>query len=202
MIEAFHIRLIVVLAAGSLLAACGSPPAFSPAGLNEAYENALRATSERAVAFKSGTDAELATLTRLEDFFAQMTAESVREKTASVYASDGWLYDNLTVVEGAGQIESYFVKAAGEVDALQVQFLQVTNDGPDYFVRWQMRILSDQLNGGAPMISYGITQFRFNQQGQVILHRDFWDAGTGLYEYLPALGGIIQRARAALAGEN
>lgn len=203
MIGVFHIRFVVALAAMAVLAGCGSPPVFSAAGLNEAYENALEATNPPvAVVYAAGDPAEQAALERLEDFFATMTPATVRAKTAAVYAPDGWLYDNLTAVSGAGQIEAYFVKAAGEVDELQVQFMQVTSDGPDYFVRWKMTIVTEKLNDGAPIVSYGVTHFRFNPQGQVLVHRDFWDAGTGLYEYLPGLGGLIQRTRAALAGES
>jgi hypothetical protein len=200
---ALQIRFVIALTALAVLSGCGSPPAFTAAGLNEAYENALEATNPPvAIVYGAGDPAEQATLERLEDFFATMTPATVREKTAAVYAPDGWLYDNLTAVSGADHIEAYFVKAAGEVDGLQVQFIQVTNDGPDYFVRWKMTIVTEKLNDGAPIISYGVTHFRFNEQGQVLVHRDFWDAGTGLYEYLPGLGGLIQRTRAALAGES
>lgn len=203
MIRASKIWLLVALTGVSVLTGCGNPPGFSVEGLNEAYETALAATEPpRAIVYEAGDAAEKATLARLEDFFAEMTPDSVRDKTAAVYAPDGWLYDNLTAISGRERIQTYFIKAAGEVDGLQVQFLQVASDGPDYFVRWRMSIVADSLNEGKPIISYGVTQFRFNQQGQVLLHRDFWDAGTGLYEYLPGLGGIVQRARSALAGES
>jgi hypothetical protein len=58
-----------------------------------------------------------------------------------------------------------------------------------------MLIVSPGLNDGAPLVSYGVSQFRFDQEGKVLLHRDFWDAGTGLYEYLPGIGGLVARAR-------
>jgi steroid delta-isomerase len=203
MIGAPQIRCALASAALAVLAGCGSPPVFTASGLNEAYENALEATEPPvAIIFAAGDPAEQVMLERLEDFFAEMTPVTVRAKTAAVYASDGWLYDNLTAISGREQIEAYFVKAAGEVDALQVEFMQVIKDGPDYFVRWRMSIVTEALNDGAPIVSYGVTHFRFNKQGQVLVHRDFWDAGTGLYEYLPGLGGLIQRTRAALAGES
>jgi hypothetical protein len=33
------------------------------------------------------------------------------------------------------------------------------------------------------------------------LHRDFWDAGTGVYEYLPVLGPVVRRVRAMAEGD-
>jgi hypothetical protein len=60
-----------------------------------------------------------------------------------------------------------------------------------------MRVEHDALAGGKPVLSYGVTQFRFDKEGRVLLHKDFWDSGTGLYEQLPVLGGILGRIRAA-----
>jgi hypothetical protein len=45
--------------------------------------------------------------------------------------------------------------------------------------------------------SYGVTQFRFDADGRVLIHKDFWDAGTALWEQLPGLGGIVRRVRGA-----
>ena len=28
--------------------------------------------------------------------------------------------------------------------------------------------------------------------GKIVLHRDYWDAASGLYEYLPVVGGLIR----------
>jgi hypothetical protein len=47
-------------------------------------------------------------------------------------------------------------------------------------------------------VTYGVTQFRFDSQGRVLIHKDFWDAGSGLYEQLPALGRVIGRIRGAI----
>jgi hypothetical protein len=70
--------------------------------------------------------------------------------------------------------------------------------GIDWYVRWRMTVAVDGLNGGAPVVTYGVTQFRFDADGRVLLHKDFWDAGTGLYEHLPVLGGIVARVRGAI----
>jgi hypothetical protein len=83
------------------------------------------------------------------------------------------------------------------VQALQVEFLDVARSGPDYFVRWRMTVRSERLNGGEPMVSYGVTHFRFDAAGRILLHKDFWDAGTGLHEYLPGIGSLLRGVRAA-----
>ena len=187
----------LALTAALLISACEGP-VFSAADLNVAYEEAMVDTRNAAVL---GSEREAAVLERLEAYFTDMTPESVREDTASVYAEDGILYDNLAVIYGVHDIEEYFVKASGEADSLTVRFLQVTNDGIDYYVRWVMLIGSEALSPDEPLKSYGVTHFRFDEDGRVLLHRDFWDAASGLYEYLPVVGGIVRQLRAVLGAE-
>jgi len=181
-------------AIASGLIACSNPPGPTAADLNVSYETALAETAD-AADFAPGEDA--AALERLEAYFADMTPASVAE-TRSIYADRAVLYDNLAVVTGAKNIEAYFAKAAGEVDGLQVQFEQVSRTGIDYYIRWKMIITSEGLSPGEPLISYGVTHFRFDDDGRVLLHRDFWDAATGLYEYLPWIGDMITRLRVML----
>ncbi len=195
------VPLCALLLIAMSLAACGRPTGPTPAQMASAYEEILVLTAPpKSAVFASGSVEEQAALARLKAYFATMTAESVRDDTAAVYAVDAWLYDNLAIVSGAPAIEKYFSKAAADVRALSVEFLQVTRGGPDYFIRWRMSVEADALNDGEPMVSYGMTQFRFDEQGRVLVHRDFWDAATGLYEYIPGLGGVIRSVRSRLAG--
>lgn len=196
----FFVSVIFVVAA--VITGCAKT-APAPAEMNRAYEQTLVLTAPpKSVVFVSGSAEEQAALARLEAYFAAMTAASVRDQTALVYAPEAWLYDNLAIVSGAPAIEKYFAKAAADVRALSVEFLQTTHDGPDYFVRWRMSVEAEALNDGQPMVSYGITQFRFDEQGRVLVHRDFWDAATGLYEYIPGLGGMILSLRSRLADHD
>ena len=154
---------------------------MSPDDLNQAYESALAATDAPVAALlPAGSHAEQRALERLENYFAAMTVDSVAADTLDVYAADAWLYDNLAIVQGAPAIRDYFVHSAGATRSMRVEFLQTLRDGIDYFVRWKMTIDAPGLADGSPMVSYGMTQFRFDADGRVLLHRDFWDAATGL----------------------
>lgn len=183
-----------------LVAGCSDPDVQSAADLNSIYEQALLETAGQAVLFDTDSEAEIAALGQLQDFFASMTAASVTASAAQVYAPDALLYDNVVALRGQPVIQEYFVKAAADVDELKVEFMHVAKADNDYYIRWKMTIVSDKIGGGAPLVSYGVTQFRFDAQGRVLLHRDFWDASTGLYEYLPVAGGWLQRLRAMLGG--
>ena len=194
-------RFIPLLLTALLLAGCGQLAPQSAEDLNASYLAALeRHAPPAAATFAPGDLVETAALERLATYFADMSVEGIREHTSSVYAPDGYLNDNLAFVEGVAAIEDYFAHAAARVDALTVEFIDVARSGPDYYVRWSMTIAASGLNSGRPMVSHGVTHFRFDAQGRVLVHKDFWDAGTGLYEYLPGVGGLIRRIRGAAEG--
>jgi hypothetical protein len=186
--------LVASVLAALGLAGCGAPPP-SPEAMNRAYEQALERTRTAAVELAPGDPTRRARA-GLEEFLALGEGE-IPARALQVYAPDAWLDDNLAIVEGAPAIGAYFAASARRVRSLRVEMLGVTHDGVDYFARWRMTVDAPRLRAEGPLVSYGMTHFRFNAAGQVLLHRDYWDAGTGLYEYLPGVGSIVRRVRAS-----
>jgi steroid delta-isomerase len=45
----------------------------------------------------------------------------------------------------------------------------------------------------------GSTVFELNDQGLILLHRDYWDTSRELYEHIPILGHLFKRLRLALS---
>jgi hypothetical protein len=127
-----------------------------------------------------------------------MTPASVNASATRVYAPSAYLNDTLVAIEGADKIRDYFARSAERTRALKVQFLEVARTGIDYYVRWEMTIDAPGLGGGQPVVSYGVSQLRFDPQGRILIHKDFWDSATGLWEYAPIVGPVLRRARAAV----
>ena len=184
--------LAPVFAAMAALSACSGPAVPDPEQMNASYESALERTAPLAVELPA--DGALA---QVESFFRNMSAAAVRAQVGLTYAPEAYLNDNIAIVQGAPAIGEYFARTLDRVDGLQVVFLDVMHNGPEYFVRWRMTVTSPRFNDGAPMVSYGMTHFRFDERGRILVHKDFWDAGTGLYEYVPGLRGVLRRLRAA-----
>ena len=189
-------RCGLLLLLTGVVAGCGGSPVPLPE-LNASYEQALVRTAPLAVVHEPGSEAQRVAFDRLQAYFTDMTAASVREQTATVYAPEAYLNDTLVGIDGADRIEAYFSHTMQDTRVLNVRFLDRAWTGIDCFVRWEMRVEHDALAGGEPVLSYGVTQFRFDKEGRVLLHKDFWDSGTGLYEQLPVLGGILGRIRTA-----
>lgn len=183
---------LCVLASG-----CGAP-APSLGDLNASYEQALARTAPMAAVLEPGSAAEREAFARIEDYFSQTTVDSVRAKTTGVYAPAAYLNDTLVGVDGVAAIEDYFARTMERATLLDVEFLDRAPAGNDWYVRWRMTVEADGLNRGQPVVTYGVTQFRFDGQGRVLIHKDFWDSGSGLYEQLPVIGRLVSRVRAAV----
>lgn len=179
-----------------VLGACGRAP-VSLQELNASYERALDRSAPLAVVHEPGSETQQAAFERLQTYFTNMSAASVREQTAQVYAPEAYLNDTLVGIDGVTRIEAYFGHTMLETGVLNVRFIDRAQAGVDYFVRWEMTVEHGSLAGGEPVLTYGVTQFRFDKEGRVLLHKDFWDSGTGLYEQLPVLGRVMRRVRAA-----
>ena len=123
----------------------------------------------------------------------------IRENTAKAYAPDAYLDDTLVVHRGACEIEEYFVKTSETMTSYQVTIDDVARSGPDHYVRWTMVFAAPALAGGKPVHSTGISQIRFNREGKVAFHQDFWDSGKNFYAHLPVVGGAVGYVRKRLA---
>ncbi|MEO7386163.1 MAG: nuclear transport factor 2 family protein [Gammaproteobacteria bacterium] len=190
----------VALAAVAGLAACGAAP--TPlADLNASYERALERTAPAAVTLAPGSAQERQAFDRLQRYFDGMTAASVQEQTASVYAPGGYLNDTLVGIDGADRIRAYFSHTMERTRLLKVAFLERAPVGTDWYVRWRMTVAADGLNGGSEVVTYGMSQLRFDAAGRLLIHKDFWDAGSGLYEQLPGIGSVVRRVRGAVEAQ-
>jgi hypothetical protein len=187
-------RHLTGLVVAGLLAGCGTPPTPLPA-LNASYERALERTAPLAAVLPPGSPEEQAAFARVQRYFDGMTAASVREQTATVYAPEGYLNDTLVGIDGAGRIEAYFAHTMENASLLKVEFLDRAPAGADWYVRWRMTVVADGLNGGRDVVTYGVSQLRFDGEGRLLIHKDFWDSGTGLHEQLPGVGSVVRRVR-------
>ncbi len=195
----------LLLSLAALLSGCDPDPATAETSLlnqlNASYEQAMNETNSQAYVFSPGTAEEVQALGKLQNFFSQMSAKSVRERAPDVFSENAYLNDNIVGISGVAAITDYFAHAASQSQTLDVEFVDIARSTTDYFIRWQMTVQADVLADGEPVVTYGTTQFRFNRDGKVLIHKDFWDAATGMYEHLPYAGSFISYVHRKLAGD-
>lgn len=119
----------------------------------------------------------------------------LRQNTATVYAEDAYLDDTIVTHYGPKEIQKYFEETAQTMTQFEVTIDDVTRSGPDHYFRWTMIFTAPKLGGATPIHSVGMSQVRFNANGQVAFHQDFWDSGKNIYGQIPMIGGLIHTIR-------
>lgn len=124
----------------------------------------------------------------LVDWYETLTPESARN-IHRFYATDVRFKDPFNDVRGIAAIVSIY----------QHMFRTTTNshfvvqdrlvDDDQAFITWAFRFGLK----GRPYEIIGSTHFKFNADGLVVLHRDYWDVAEELLQKLPFVGGFIRR---------
>ena len=188
------ISLLLVL--GWALTACKTVPRQSDHAIAFRAILAEKASEPTVIA---GSDTERLAIDRLKHFLGQWSAESIRTNTLQVYAPDAWLNDTLKTVRGATNIQTYFLRTTQNAVSLTVQFDDVTRSGDGlYYFRWVMDNQLKSVAKGQTIRTLGISVIRFDAQGRVLIHQDYWDSAAGLFDHIPGVGYGIRAIKARL----
>jgi SnoaL-like domain len=138
-------------------------------------------------------------VSRFSQFFSDFSPESVGARVDATYADDVWFNDTLKTVRGRSALRSYLLHSAQAVQSCRVQILDSWfNERDDCFVRWVMTIRFKRFRRGVDTRTVGISHLRFDSQGLVQFHQDFWDSSSGLFEHVPVLGTAIRWIKSRL----
>lgn len=106
--------------------------------------------------------------------------------------------DTIKTVYGAEDVQEYLIATGEAIDNGTVEFLDLVADSGNYYFRWAMTIRFKRFARGQDKRSVGMAHVRFDSEGKVLLHQDFWDSTGGLFEHVPALGWMLRRAKKRL----
>ena len=175
-----------------LLNSCAGPN--DSAQLVKDYQAAmLKAGSEGPAA---GSAKEKAAIQRFCDFLKNIGDQDYLEReTSNAYAEGAYLDDTIVTHYGPEEIKKYFLQTAETMSSFELNILDTARSGPDHYIRWEMIFSAPKLSGGSPIHSVGMSQVRFDAQGKVAFHQDFWDSGKNIYGKIPIVGGLIHTIR-------
>jgi len=150
---------------------------------------------EQALASHPGdTDGIDIGLARFQATYQDLSVADLSDRIAATYAETLFFNDTLHSFHDRGALQAYMSKVSQQVDSSSIEVHQVVIDGADVFLRWRMHFASASMESN----SIGMSHLRFNRDGEVILHQDFWDSGHGLYAHLPVVGFMVRRVRQML----
>jgi limonene-1,2-epoxide hydrolase len=141
------------------------------------------------------SEEERQAIERFQGVLSDFKAADFRTRIRAVYAEDVFFNDTLKTVRGVEAVEEYLAASAEAIDLGTVEFLDLVSDNGNYYFRWVMTIRFKRWASRENTRSVGMTHIRFDSEGKVLLHQDFWDSAGGLFEHVPGLGWMLRRAK-------
>lgn len=163
------------------------------------YLTELAKQQQRGAPFLRGSSEESAALARFQRFFADFSPQKIAVLLDQTYSDDAWFNDTLKTIRGREAMRHYLAESAEAVQSCVVEVKEVlSNDQGDYYIRWLMTIRFKRFKKGQDTQTIGISHVRFNPEGKVCFHQDYWDSTAGIFEHIPLLGWMIRKIKARL----
>ena len=135
---------------------------------------------------------------KFESFYTDLASMKI-EQLASVYSKDVVFIDPIASHKGIDAVESYFSKLLQNAKHCTFTIHDILETKTDnHVVTWQMVFTSSRINKGKPIAVDGITVLEIADE-RVVYHRDYYDLGQLVYEYIPFIGRLIKRIKKALS---
>lgn len=122
-------------------------------------------------------------------FFEGLKREDLRT-LEHLYARHARFKDPFNDVQGLVEIEAVFAHMFQTLEMPHFTVQARMAQGQQAFVTWDFRFRRK----GQPdwQTIHGATRFKFDADGLIIEHRDYWDAAEELYEKLPLVGMLMR----------
>ena len=132
-------------------------------------------------------------------WFENLSPETLAQ-VPRFYAADAEFKDPFNEVHGVDAIAHIFRHMFTQVDEPRFVIGSRFSGADGMMLLWDFHFRSRGPLAPQAMTVRGATHLRFDAQGKVILHRDYWDAAEELYAKLPLIGwlmrGLQRQARA------
>ena len=134
----------------------------------------------------------------LVSFFETVSPETV-SRIGDLYASDARYKDPFNDVQGVPAIERIFRHMFTQVEAPRFVVTERIVQYDSAMLAWRFEFGVRVGKRVHPQVVNGVTHFKFDGEGKVSLHRDYWDTGEELYMKLPVLGWLVRALRRRLS---
>jgi hypothetical protein len=181
-----------------LLVGCSAAPRGGGEDSWQDYLETVRRLETHGVALEPGGERERRAIDRFQGLLSDFKAPDFRSSVREVYADDAFFNDTLKTLRGVDAVERHLVATAEALESGTVEFVDLVTANGDYYFRWVMTVRFKRFARGEEQRSVGMTHVRFDSEGKVLLHQDFWDSAGGLFEHTPLLGWMLRQAKKRL----
>lgn len=137
----------------------------------------------------------------LERFLAALrdySPATMSEQVGELYAVDAYFNDQIKELVGVTAIRDYLVRSAELLVAPEITVQDVVGSGGEYYVRWIMSFRTKRAPDKPATVARGISHLRFDDDGRVSFHEDFWDVTTAIWERVPLAGTLIRHVKGSI----
>ena len=137
-----------------------------------------------------GSDSEEKIVKQIKDLFTDYTDENIRSNLPNLYADKIYFRDAFKQFNSSEELLPYMLKGVNSVNKANFEFNKILIVEGELFIEWTMSI---QFKGKKDSEhSIGMSRFRFNSEGKIIFHQDYWDPTTIIYEKIPIARQLIR----------
>ena len=131
-------------------------------------------------------------------FYHELAPESV-SRFPEFYVEDAYFKDPFNEVRGLPAIQRIFSHMFRQVAEPRFVVTETIADEKGAMLVWEFCFRVRLWGKGEAQVMRGVSHLRFDTDGRVNYHRDYWDTAEELYMKLPALGSLMRGLRRALA---
>ena len=180
--------LIVALSTTACAGRSGSENPSYPA----AYREALIETEQSARV--RNEDLEL-----FIKFLESIGTPGSAKAASELYSENIHFSDALILTKDKQVIVKHFSDLEAAGNQVEVTMHQKLISGNDVFLVWSMEARFTPIRREMISDSLGVTHLRFDEDGKVILHQDFWDSTEGFFRHIPVLGSVVNSVKRRVA---
>ena len=180
---------VACLVLAVILSGCAVDPALKGSYMQN-YDAALFATDpSRSAPPVPGSAIEKQALERFRNFYKVFAASVIETQMADLYAPEAFFRDGFREVRGLEEMQAYFLSSTETFEECAFDIQDVAAHEGNYYVRWIMHLRLKR-NPTETLRLVGMSHVRFNADGKVTFHQDYWDTSV-VYEEAPVLGRVI-----------
>lgn len=122
--------------------------------------------------------------------FEQLQRDDVA-RLATLYAADSRFKDPFNEVQGVVAIQAIFAHMFVALNEPRFVVHDIICQGDQCFLSWDFIFRFKRFSTDLQTVR-GSSHLKLNAQGQITLHRDYWDAAEELYEKLPVVATVMR----------
>ena len=135
---------------------------------------------------------------RVIDWFEALSRDNVATLD-EIYASDVRFRDPFNDVHGIAEVKRIYAEMYEHLADCRFEILDAVVDEGGTVLTWNMGFRFQRYRPHAEQTIHGASHLKFDSNGRIVYHRDYWDAAGELYSKLPLIGPVMRYLKRRMA---